>query len=235
MSSSGAFAHTPKHDPIELVPIAKRTGGIRLLARLGPADRLAYETLVAAVSPTIEERLAPAVVANRAVPGPGVRLEPWRRARRRFRLVLRRLSRSSPLFVMADIRDCYGSIHPTVVVRTLRKFGCEPEHAQALERLLSSFEDRGVPGLPVGPDPSAVLANAVLARVDGILGLRGLDHVRWVDDVIVGIEHEMQGEHVIDRLTDAAAGLGLRLAEEKTRIVEADEFAPARLSLGERR
>ena len=232
MSSWGAFAQKSDPDPIEFVRVAKRAGGIRVLARLGPADRLAYETLVATVAPTIEERLTPVVVANRALPGMGIRLEPWPQARRRFSRIVRRLARSARLIVTADIRDCYGSIRPAVVVCALRNLGCEPEHADVLGRLLSSLEDRGVRGLPVGPDPSAVVANAVLASVDAALGRLGLAHARWVDDVFVGAQTEVQAHRIIDRLTTAASEIGLRLAENKTKIVEADDFAPVWLSVG---
>ena len=74
----------------------------------------------------------------------------------------------------------------------------------------------GVEGLPVGPHASAVLANAVLAQVDRTLRDAGVEHLRWVDDVV------LSGVDVAAALSvfrTALASIGLRANETKTRIV----------------
>ena len=51
--------------------------------------------------------------------------------------------------------------------------------------LLRRIARAGTPGLPIGPEPSAVLANAVLATADAAATHAGVRLLRWVDDVVL--------------------------------------------------
>ncbi|HKN80818.1 MAG TPA: RNA-directed DNA polymerase, partial [Actinomycetota bacterium] len=85
-----------------------------------------------------------------------------------------------------------------------------------IEGFLAGLERIGVEGLPVGPDASAVLANAVLSQVDRTLRDAGVEHLRWVDDVV------LSGGDVSSALSvfrTALATIGLRPNDAKTRIV----------------
>src|SRR5205809_1035983 len=58
-----------------------------------------------------------------------------------------------------------------------------PEELGAFHRAL---RDEGVRGLPVGPDPSAILANGILAIADRAAAAEAGGHpIRWVDDVVL--------------------------------------------------
>ena len=114
-----------------------------------------------------------------------------------------------------DVADCYGSILPEVVAASLRAAGADP---RALERLLHELADHGVPGLPIGPEPSAVLANAVLAPLDVALAVAGVPHVRWVDDIVAFATERRQAMRVTDLIRRELEAVGLRPNEAKTRI-----------------
>jgi hypothetical protein len=181
-------------DGPRLVQIDGRRG-TRLLTVLAPGAAASYEAAVAVVVPDVERSLLAGVVANRAklvrsVP-PSLRLEPWRAARARFAREARRLVLCAGAMLVADVRSCYPSIGFEVVCRRLRRLGCLPEHVEELRRLLESFGLSGVSGLPIGPDPSAVLANAVLSEADEALAAVGVAHLRWVDDFFV-FTHDVQ-------------------------------------------
>lgn len=195
---------------------------LRALTVLPSEDAIAYTRSVARVAPAVEAALGPAVIANRVVLAdparPVLRLEPWRSARSRFRSRLRTLTADAPLVVMADVRACYPSISPRIVARGLDSVGCERSAVAPILELLEAFASRGITGLPIGPDPSAVLANAVLASIDHALGGAGITHLRWVDDVIAAPSSGSAGR-VLDLLERRLAGLGLELAEGKTRIL----------------
>ena len=140
----------------------KPGGGLRWIARLDPADELAYRLAVGGLVPAIEATLGPGVMANRVL-ARGSRswtmLEPWRPARRTFRRALARLAAGHDMVAMTDVQDCFGSIGPLAVGRSLR--GLPRKDVAGILRLLDRFETGGVRGLPIGPDPSAILANAV--------------------------------------------------------------------------
>lgn len=84
-----------------------------------------------------------------------------------------------------DVARCYDSITPEAVGVALRALGVPLAAGEEIVRLLDVFRGAGVSGIPIGPEPSAILANAVLAGVDERLRSRGLHFVRWVDDFVL--------------------------------------------------
>jgi hypothetical protein len=195
----------------------------RELTVLGCAHRARYTSLVAAVAPTIESSLSPAVAANRVaacrVWPPVLRLQPWRAERWRFARRLSSLAVAGGCLVLADVCDCYGSIDPGVVEEVLRGLGCGRGDSAGVRRFLVGLSRVGIRGLPVGPDPSAVLANAVLSRVDSALQGQRVRHLRWVDDVVISAEAPHDAPGLLDVLRQALETVGLRLNEGKTRVV----------------
>jgi hypothetical protein len=127
---------------------------------------------------------------------------------------------------VADVRDCYGSISPETIASLL---GPDASHAVAL---LRHVHERGVRGLPIGPEPSAVLANAVLGEMDRAIRRTGIRHVRWVDDVVLwGARPDVR--RALCALDDVTGRMGLSLHEGKTRrAVDIDEARA--IALGER-
>jgi hypothetical protein len=205
-----------------LVPVPK-SGGIRWLTELDHRTARDYERCVATLAPGIERALAPSVLANRvAVADPVraiLRLEAWRPARERFRRALAAGVAAATSVVLADVRDCYGSIGPEVCALALRRLGSPRHHVADLERLLGALRAAGLPGLPAGPPPSGVLANAALAHADRSLAAGGFAHVRWVDDFVVFATDARDGERALALLRFSLADLGLELAEGKSRLL----------------
>jgi hypothetical protein len=166
----------------------------------------------------IERALGPEVLAARAVASPaGWRAAPWRPAWAAWRATLGAALDGAPrgmAFLVADVRDCFPSIAPGTIAALLG-----PEAADAVD-LLRRFTDGGVRGLPVGPQPSAVLANAALARLDASLRAAGVRHVRWVDDLVAwGPRGDVH--RALRSLRRVAAALRLELHEEKTTVLDA--------------
>ena len=208
--------------PVRLVPEPK-TGGVRWLARLDPAAAAAYALSVFPFVPPIEHALPPSVAANRVTElrtnPPAICLEGWRGARTRFRRLVRDLASSAGAALMADVRDCYGSIRHPVVAAALRDLGGCDEDVERVLTVLRWMTEHGVRGLPVGPEASAVLANGVLLAVDRRLADAGWAHVRWVDDIIVFMHEATEARAALEVVRDTLGELGLALALEKTRVL----------------
>ena len=218
MSSNRTFAPCAR-----LVGSPKRGGGVRWLSLLDSATEARYATLVASIAPAIEASLGPEVVANRATlgtPSIGLPLRPWRPAWNAFLRWGRHLARGAGAFVAADVRRCYPSIGPDLVGRTLRQLGCAMDDVRGVTTMLEGLDASGVPGLPIGPNPSAVLANAVLAGADDALGAAGVRHLRWVDDVWIFAPGRHEALTALGSLARWLEGQGLSLAPEKTRILD---------------
>ena len=211
------------------IPISKPGGGTRWLTELGPADDAAYRAAVGPLVGRIERSLGPEVMAVRARPDDaGWTLAPWGPARAAWRGTVRRgiLDAPGATFATADVRDCYASISLETIAALLG-----PEGAQAVA-LLRRFHERDVRGLPVGPEPSAVLANAALSRLDRAIRSAGVRHLRWVDDVVLwGPADEVRT--AMAAMRTAGEAIGLELHRDKTRVFEDREEA-AMVLLGER-
>jgi hypothetical protein len=196
----------------------RRSGNGRSFVVLDAETRDRYADLVARSADAIEALLSPAVMANRVasweLDPPELRLRPWRVERRRFAARLADLAAGPGAIAFADVHRCYSSISPAMVGRALRRAGLGT--AREIEGLLRALERVGVRGLPVGPDASAVLANAVLAQVDRTLAGEGIEYLRWVDDIVVTAADPWAALSAIRR---AVERIGLRLNEGKTRIV----------------
>lgn len=208
---------------IELVP--RPGGGRRRLTTLNPADAATYRTLVERVAPAVERSLGPAVVANRiAPPRPSLHgrrpeerwLEDWRVARARWRCAL--APPGGGLRLHLDVADCYGSIRPEVVAETLGLVGSQPD--RRLIRLLHELAEHA-PGLPVGPEASAVLANVVLGRLDLAIADAGAPHVRWVDDLVIAVRSRRHAIRMLDEARRGLDPLGLHVQDAKTRVRDA--------------
>lgn len=213
---------TPSRAPARVVRMLSGAR-VRAMAQLDPEDAHAYSTAVARVAPHVEERLGPRVTANRvrSLSTGVVVLEPLWLSRRRFRAALTGWETRPPrALVLADVRACYASVTPRVVFDRLVLSGCHPAEAGAVTTLLERFAGDGVPGLPVGPPASGVLANAVLAAADGAVAACGAEHVRWVDDFVVAATSGVEAWCLLAVLREALGALGLALAGEKTRVIE---------------
>jgi hypothetical protein len=203
---------------------AQESRAARLLTVLEPGAATSYEAAVAVLVPFIERSLSASVVANRAtlvssVP-PSLRLEPWQAARQRFAREAGRLVRFAGAMLVADVRSCYASIGSQMVSRRLLVLGCPHPEIGVIRSLIESFQGAGVPGLPIGPDPSAVLANAVLSEMDESLASLGAEHLRWVDDFFVFTPNAEAALAAHAALRRALRRVGLELADEKTRLVQ---------------
>lgn len=218
-----------------LVP-APKPGGVRWLSVLDAATTSAYAAVVARVAPVVEGALGDEVVANRvAMAGPAppfLRLQPWRRARARFLMAARRMSAAAGTLLVADIHRCYPSIGPELVGDSLVRLGCEGSDVHDVVAVLEAMTLAGVPGLPIGPDPSAVLANAVLAPADDALRAVGARHLRWVDDFWVFAPDRGAGAAALRQLRTSLGEAGLTLAGEKTRLIDRPEEIAAAVARG---
>jgi hypothetical protein len=189
-----------------------------------------YREAVRPLAGRIERALGQEVFATRTLPVPGGwRLAPWRPARAAWRRTLRRIideTTRGTTFAVADIHDCYGSISPETIATLL---GPEAAHAVAF---LRRAHEQGVRGLPIGPDPSAILANAVLAEMDGAIRLAGAGHLRWVDDVFLwGSRADVR--RALETLDGVASRMLLALHPAKTRVL-ADRHEARSVALGTR-
>lgn len=203
-------------DPVEVYEAAKPGGGIRRMARLSPRDAATWDALGACLAPLLERRMDPRVLANRAArcgwtwrPVPaGPALEHARMARRRYA--------GQREAIATDVRSFYASVQPGVLHTALVRAGAGRPAADLASTMVEGW---GI-GLPIGPDGSAILANAVLIPVDRELG--DTPFLRWVDDYL------LPAGFPLERLDDALDAVGLERSVAKTAPLDPDDPWPSR-------
>jgi hypothetical protein len=202
-----------QHRPVGPILWERRSkpgGGDRWLARLEPRDARTFRRLVLPLVPRIERSIGPASYAVRATADG--RLRPWPGARSAWRRAIRRSLLAAPgsIVIVSDVRDCY----PSVGERALEAVG----YSRELGSFLRALAEAGVRGLPVGPDPSAILANGVLAHADRLAAAAGCRPIRWVDDVVFAAAGRRISIRAFDAWRRGLAELGLEAHDGKTRM-----------------
>nr|WP_244816886.1 RNA-directed DNA polymerase [Caballeronia sp. Lep1P3] len=90
-----------------------------------------------------------------------------------------------------------------------------------LDLAVRNGQDRQTIGIPIGPDTSLVIAEAILSSVDaqlaGTIVRRGF---RYIDDIACGFHTIAQAEEALGRLQYLVGDLQLQLNPRKTRIIE---------------
>ena len=120
--------------------------------------------------------------------------------------------------IKTDIKAFYPSVTPSVVEDVLRPI-VGPSIAADVRLSLEKYAiDSGVPGLPIGPESSAWLANLVLADGDRALERHvNVEPLRWMDDLyqLDGTQGVVENSH--SDWTRAIAKRGLTLSVTKTK------------------
>ena len=207
---------------------------------LHPALAARYERLVAGAASEIDRVLDYRVMANRvawvAPDRSAFALRSWRAERRRYLEAVRGLAGSAPAILVTDVRRCYPSVRPEVVERMLLAASADASVAASVAALLRRFEAGGLSvGLPIGPEPSAVLANAVLRAVDVGLRSAGCGFLRWVDDVVVALARPRDAGRAVRTIDDALSTVGLERHVGKTRVISPRDVAELAVSPSVRR
>ena len=200
---------------VRTMPSPKPGGGVRHLACIDPVADLGYRQLVGRLVEQIEGSLPTTVFSSRCdLVGSTWRSVRWRAARSQFD---RAISQE------VDGRWCKGkgtldvaSHYPTVnldrLQRVLASTGAAGSAVRDVIGALVSLQDRS-PGLPIGPEGSAVLGTAALIPLDRRLHREGAKALRWMDDVVMLVgkrsEYESFKDAAAEQLAHGSQSLNL--------------------------
>jgi group II intron reverse transcriptase/maturase len=141
--------------------------------------------------------------------------------------------------VDADISGFFDNIDHTWMLKFLGHRIADPNFKRLIFRFLKAgimrenIHQESTKGTPQGGIISPVLANIYLHYVldlwfekvekKKVYGYSEL--VRYADDFIIGVQHELETKRILAALTERLKKFGLTLSEEKTRIREFGRFA----------
>jgi hypothetical protein len=215
----------------------------RSVTQLDPLDFLIFAALVREIAVDIEERrvaLDKKVVFSYRVDigsdgqlfGSDVGYEQWRARARHW---LRKSSQFTHVG-LADIADFYPRIYHHRLENAVNACTTKTNHVKAIMRLLSGWNETETFGIPVGNQPSRLLAEAALIDVDEALLATGATFIRYNDDFRIFGSSQADVYRTLAFLADVLyRNHGLTLQPQKTFVTTADDFSERFLKTPEQR
>lgn len=199
--------------PPRWVEIPKPGGGTRRLGVLCVQDRVAQQAALSVLMAQWDGRFAPCSYAYR----------PGRSAQQAVAAVERALAAGRVWVVDADIGSFFDSVPHAPLFALIEEWLPDVRVRRLVQLCISTAAPTPGQGLTQGAPLSPLLANLYLHRFDCTLSQMGHQLIRYADDFVILCATRPQAEQALQTAQRLLEGLGLRLNEEKTRIVHRDE------------
>lgn len=220
--------HIPDSPVIFHAP--KPNGGFRAVHQLDPIDSLLYTAVVYESSQSIEKFRIPKEKKIAC----SYRIDPDLDGsffNKKYNSYSDFITRSKELseihekgYVLScDITDFYNQIYLHRVCNALEE--CGTLAAKAIESFLMKLNTKMSRGIPVGPNPSILIAEAVMADIDNKILRETQNFTRYVDDINIFFPDYDEAYLFLHELTTYLnANHRLVLSPEKTRILTCEVF-----------
>ena len=134
-------------------------------------------------------------------------------------------SKDYPYTVILDISDFYNQIYHHSLENQLVECGLPNQVLKWIMNLLKGITAQVSRGIPVGPHSVHLLAEISINPVDNSLVSRGIEFCRYVDDIIIFCNSEIEARTIILQVADILdKQQRLVLQSQKTKILERDKF-----------
>ncbi|MBD1903511.1 RNA-directed DNA polymerase [Trichocoleus sp. DQ-A3] len=212
----------------------KASGTFRVVHQLDPIDAIIYTALVYEVSQIIEEyripateRIACSYRIETSVKGSFFDKDSdgWSNYIEKSENLA--ISYQEGYVLLCDITDFYNQIYLHRIQNIISEAGSRAyvSHAKVLEDFLMCLNTNTSRGIPVGPAPSIVLAEAIMGDIDKKIATFTRDFTRWVDDIRIFFPSKEQAQFVLHELTRYLyTSHRLVLSAQKTCIITVKEF-----------
>lgn len=205
----------------------------RAVHQLEPIDTIIYTVLVREVCEVIENYRRPdsenSVFSYRIKPDSEGNFFPDSNGWENYISRLEELSTKyeSGYVLVCDIADFYNQINVHRIQSLIIEAGKGAFNNQAniIHEFLLNLNARGSRGIPIGPQPSIILAELIMASVDNHIKTQTDDFARYVDDIRIFFNTYKEAVIALHNLTDFLnSEHNLVLSGEKTKILTVKRF-----------
>ncbi len=135
--------------------------------------------------------------------------------------------------LVCDITDFYNQIYLHRVNNILAEGGSKS--SKAIEEFLSGINNNVSKGIPVGPAPSIIIAEAIMSDIDKMILKYTDKFVRYVDDIYLFFKSEDEAIFFLHQLTKFLySNHRLTISSEKTAILPTEIFIDTYITEEER-
>lgn len=205
----------------------------RLATQLNPIDNIILLSIIHEYGQNIENRRIDNAISYRFSPNANGSLystnnswyEFWNRCKRYCLTDESEIDNDFPYVLYCDISDFYNQIYHHIIENQLIESGL-PNHVKkqimALLELVTAKMSRGI---PIGPHATHLIAEMSLIPFDNTLRAKGYRFIRYVDDIVVFCDSELEAKSILYDIADTLdKQQRLVLQREKTKIYKIVDF-----------
>ena len=205
------FAH------LSSVWIPKSNGGKRELQIPSVRDRIVERSITQILGPLVDPYFSPRSFAYR----PGVSVVDALRHLVEFR-------DSGDAYVLkADINDCFPNLDHGLILQNLMTCINDDNVIDLVKRILrrTVYGSNQIPtcGISQGGPISPFLSNVILSQLDIALAMRGVNCLRYSDDLAIPLKFLDDADQITKILKEEVAKMGVDLGDDKTEIMSFEE------------
>lgn len=216
-----------KNGPARSFVVPKSTLAFRRAMQLDPQDSIILTAILHQYGQGIEDRRAPEnkVFSYRFGPTEEHNLyssqSPWYN----FWTSARHRAQNAQEVLYCDIADFYNQISHHAVENQLDESGFPKHFVRWIIDLLSSTTAGVSRGVPIGPHSSHLLAEASLIPIDNDLRDRGIDFLRYADDIVIFGSKTISAKQALWQVYESLdSQQRLTLQTHKTQLFAPSEF-----------
>lgn len=125
-----------------------------------------------------------------------------------------------------DIADFYNQIYHHIIENQLIESGFPNQETKWIINLLESTTAGVSRGVPIGPHPIHLLAEAAMIPIDNSISTQGLEFLRYADDIVIFCDSEKSAKAALAKIALILdKQQRLMLQRHKTKIYNSEEFS----------
>lgn len=134
-------------------------------------------------------------------------------------------AKNSNVMLVVDVADFYNQIYHHTIENQLVESKFPNQATKWILRLLETISAKVSRGIPVGPHPAHLLAEASMIPIDNSLAARGLRFCRFVDDIIIFTSDDNEARKALYQIAEILdKQQRLQLQRSKTMLLNRNDF-----------
>lgn len=207
--------------------VKKPQEGYRIVQRLDPINAIQYVAMTFAVAEKIEINRANENIAcsYRIDINKEGQLYKDNGAFNNYNDAAINLAKRNRYVLKTDISDFYNQIYLHRIENIIDNCTKDSKLAKQLENFLSNINTNTSKGIPIGPQVSAILGEAIMIDIDEFIVDMGIEHTRYVDDILLFANDRNILQNALNNLTRYLFNNHrLSINNSKTKIYTSEEY-----------